>query len=62
MMPYIADQIEQTQTLMEKMSSDSFLIESIQRASEMCVKALKLGGKILLAGNGGSAAECTAYC
>jgi D-sedoheptulose 7-phosphate isomerase len=57
MMPYIADQIKQTQTLMEKMSSDSFLIESIQRASEMCVKALKLGGKILLAGNGGSAAD-----
>ena len=57
MMSYISDQINQTQQLMKEMLSDSNLIESTKKASEICVQTLKSGGKILLAGNGGSAAD-----
>lgn len=56
-MHYISDQINQTQQLMQEMLSDSSLLSYVQNASEICIGSLKSGGKILLAGNGGSAAD-----
>ena len=44
--------------LCERYSELSFLADSISRAVEEITKAYKSGGKILLCGNGGSAADC----
>jgi D-sedoheptulose 7-phosphate isomerase len=33
------------------------LTEQVEKAATMCIKSLKMGGKILLCGNGGSAAD-----
>ena len=54
---YILSQINQTQNILEAMLNNQVIIESIQKASEICIESLKSGGKILLAGNGGSAAD-----
>ena len=43
--------------LKERMLSDSRLLTSFQRAAEALAKSYQLGGKILIAGNGGSAAD-----
>lgn len=57
MIRYISDQINQTQKLMKQMLSDPSLLEATKKASEICITSLKSGGKIFLAGNGGSAAD-----
>ena len=43
--------------LKERMLSDIRLLSSFQRAAEALAKSYQLGGKILIAGNGGSAAD-----
>jgi D-sedoheptulose 7-phosphate isomerase len=50
-------QILQTRQLMDAMLDDSALLESVEQAARACIHSLKNGGKILLAGNGGSAAD-----
>ena len=57
MKTYIHAQIAETQRLMTTMLSDDGLLIKIAEAAEVCVTCLKNGGKILLAGNGGSAAD-----
>lgn len=42
---------------MAAMLADEVLISNVTAASEACVDCMKRGGKILLAGNGGSAAD-----
>ena len=42
---------------MQDATADTAFIESCQRITEACVKALRSGGKLLFAGNGGSAAD-----
>ncbi len=54
---YIIDQIQETQRVMSAMLADSALLARVELAAESCITALKNGGKILLAGNGGSAAD-----
>ena len=54
---YIVSQITSSHEIMKKMSSDHLLIKLLEEASQACIKSLKNGGKILLAGNGGSAAD-----
>jgi D-sedoheptulose 7-phosphate isomerase len=54
---YIFDQINQTQKILEAILNDLDIIKSVQRASEICIQSLRSGGKILLVGNGGSAAD-----
>ncbi len=54
---YIFNQINETQKILEAILNDRGIIESVQRASEICIQSLRSGGKILLAGNGGSAAD-----
>ncbi|WP_024298591.1 D-sedoheptulose-7-phosphate isomerase [Methylomicrobium lacus] len=48
-------ELEQHQAMIEKLRTRSDVIES---AGELLVDTLKQGGKILLCGNGGSAADC----
>ncbi len=57
MRQYIIDQIEGTQRIMAEMLKDNSLLASVESAASACVKCIRSGGKILLAGNGGSAAD-----
>lgn len=54
---YIVDQIQGTQSLMSAMLSEISLLDRLEAAAEACISAYKNGSKILIAGNGGSAAD-----
>jgi len=54
---YIATQILETQKIIDAMLVDSELIQKIEHVANECITCIKDGGKILLAGNGGSAAD-----
>lgn len=53
----ITTQISQAQEVTYSMLSDERLIRNIEHAAMACIESLRDGGKILLAGNGGSAAD-----
>ena len=53
---YIYDQLNESISVQNKILEDQSLIDEIEKASFKCVEILKKGNKILLAGNGGSAA------
>lgn len=57
MRKYIKDQIQDTQRVMSAMLTDNELLTRVEKAAEACIASLQNGGKILLAGNGGSAAD-----
>lgn len=57
MRSYIMGQIHEAQRVMLAMLADDALLARVEAAAEACVTALNNGGKILLAGNGGSAAD-----
>jgi D-sedoheptulose 7-phosphate isomerase len=54
---YIRRQIEETQAIMAAMLADDKLLDTVEQVSEACIASLRRGNKILLAGNGGSAAD-----
>ncbi len=56
-MHQIRKQIEDSIRVKQEMLADEALIDNISRAADTCIRALKSGKKILLAGNGGSAAD-----
>ena len=57
MRPYIIEQIEGAQRIMTEMLKDNGLLASVEGAASACVNCIRSGGKVLLAGNGGSAAD-----
>jgi D-sedoheptulose 7-phosphate isomerase len=57
MRDYIAGQIQVTQQVMLAMLADEALLARVEAAAEACIASLNNDGKILLAGNGGSAAD-----
>lgn len=57
MRDYITGQIQETQRVMSAMLADDSLLARVAAAAEACITSLNNGGKILLAGNGGSAAD-----
>lgn len=57
MRDYIAGQIQETQRVMSAMLADEALLARVAAAAGACIASLNNGGKILLAGNGGSAAD-----
>lgn len=57
MKTYIRAQIQETQRVMSDMLLDDALVARVEAAAEACITALSNGSKILLAGNGGSAAD-----
>ncbi|WP_434515042.1 D-sedoheptulose 7-phosphate isomerase [Dechloromonas sp. ARDL1] len=57
MRDYITGQIQETQRVMSAMLADDSLLARVAAAAEACVASMNNGGKILLAGNGGSAAD-----
>lgn len=57
MLDYISDQIAEARRVMSAMLEDRELLQEIQSVATACIESLRGGGKILLAGNGGSAAD-----
>ena len=54
---YIRSRIQETQSLMSAMFDNDALLARVESAAEACITALSNGGKVMLAGNGGSAAD-----
>ena len=54
---YVVAQLGEAQRLVSAMAADSSVATAIEAAAAACVDRLKRGNKILLAGNGGSAAD-----
>lgn len=54
---YITAQIQETQRVMSAMLADEALLARVEAAAEACIHTMKRGNKLLLAGNGGSAAD-----
>ena len=54
---YILSQISEAQRVMSSMIADERLQKTLSSAATACIACMKNGGKILLAGNGGSAAD-----
>jgi D-sedoheptulose 7-phosphate isomerase len=57
MRDYVKNQFEKSQKCLSTMLLDDALLERVEAAAESCIAALNNSGKILLAGNGGSAAD-----
>lgn len=57
MQSYINAQISDAQRVMSSMLADRALLMAVEAAAAACIACLQRGGKILLAGNGGSAAD-----
>ncbi len=56
-MSFVADEIGRTGALLQAMLGDAELLQHTERAAELCVAAIRGGGKVMFAGNGGSAAD-----
>lgn len=54
---YIISQIAQAQQLINSMLADELLQSNLAKAAQACIDCIQSGNKILLAGNGGSAAD-----
>lgn len=57
MKQYILEQINEAHRVVAAMLEDAKLITTTEAAAVACINTLQSGGKILLAGNGGSAAD-----
>lgn len=57
MKDYITAQLVEAHDVLTAMLADDELLDRIESAGQTCIKCMKSGGKILLAGNGGSAAD-----
>jgi D-sedoheptulose 7-phosphate isomerase len=54
---FVAQQISESITVKEAMLSDQALIAQVEEVADLIVKTYRNGGKVLIAGNGGSAAD-----
>ena len=54
---YISTQINESKNTIGSMMHDEFLLSQVDAAVKLCINCIKNGGKIILAGNGGSAAD-----
>lgn len=57
MREYINAQINEAQRVISAMLEDEKILTNLEKATQACIDSLKNGGKILFAGNGGSAAD-----
>lgn len=57
MKSYITTQIEETLRILSMMNMDNELTKTMETIAAVCIDSLRSGGKLLLAGNGGSAAD-----
>jgi D-sedoheptulose 7-phosphate isomerase len=54
---YISRQINEAQRVMSAMLADKAILSALKGTAEACISSIRNGRKILLAGNGGSAAD-----
>lgn len=54
---FVVVEIDKLLSLVESMAADRQLIETVARCADICTGAIAGGGKIMLCGNGGSAAD-----
>ena len=54
---FIVHQMVEARQLLDAMLADKILLDTLHRAAHICTEGFKNGQKILLAGNGGSAAD-----
>jgi D-sedoheptulose 7-phosphate isomerase len=54
---YIARELSKTAELMNRLRSSSEIMDTIEAVAVRCIEAYRRAGKVLLAGNGGSAAD-----
>jgi len=57
MKDFINQEIEKIEDVLSLMKSDTQILENTKAAAQACIKSLTSKGKILIAGNGGSAAD-----
>ena len=57
MQSYISSQLDDATKIVHLLAQDTLLRENLLRASEACTLSFQSGNKVLLAGNGGSAAD-----
>ena len=57
MKEYISAQIAEAKRVLTAMLADEVLLSTLETAAGSCIGCLQHGGKVLLAGNGGSAAD-----
>ncbi|MBC7204203.1 MAG: D-sedoheptulose 7-phosphate isomerase [Pusillimonas sp.] len=57
MRSYIEYSIKESQRVLAALLANDELLAILEQATNACIQSLKSGGKILLAGNGGSAAD-----
>src|SRR5574344_567622 len=58
MQGFIESYIKSTVDVKSDILNDDWFIKNVYKISEVIIKSYKNGGKVLLAGNGGSAADC----
>jgi D-sedoheptulose 7-phosphate isomerase len=54
---YIQEEVSKTLATLELMAADESITAEVEQVAKACCSALRAGNKILLAGNGGSAAD-----
>lgn len=57
MQHFIQDEIQKLSLLLLQIQNDAQLLKTLEMIADCCVAALQKGGRIFLAGNGGSAAD-----
>lgn len=57
-MSYVRDEIQRTISTFQAFLENELLVRVVSEVGQVCATALENGNKILLVGNGGSAADC----
>lgn len=57
MLNFVREEIQKTRATMQLVAEDSALLSIAEKIAQQCIVSLRSGGKILFAGNGGSAAD-----
>ena len=57
MKQYIEDEVSKSLATLERLAADESITAVVEQVARVCCAALRAGNKILLAGNGGSAAD-----
>ena len=58
----VQKQLAQSIATLQAVLADKIIADTIVRLSELTAAAMKAGGKLLVAGNGGSAADAQQSC
>lgn len=53
----VRQQLEETRRGFDKLLADERVVDEVGRVAELCTEAIRAGGKVMFAGNGGSAAD-----